>query len=169
MDKIFEKIEQYDIFNSLIPGVMYTFWVKRLYGKDLGADGVVEYLVVCYLLGIIISRFGSVCVEYILKDMLKFVNYADNSDYIEAEAKDPIKKITKLNMINNMYRSLLAMAVLVGATGLWILITSHCMLLKSCEKVLIVLFLVLLFAFSYRKQTEYVRKRVEKILMDERN
>lgn len=162
METILKTIDQYDIFNNFIPGATYIFLVNQLYGKEL-TEGILDFLIASYIVGIIVSRFGSITIEWIIKDKLNFVEPPEKSEFIDAEIKDPLKKITKLNMVATMYRSLLSAVIMVGLTGLWIVVRTHIPVTKTFENTVIIMALVILFALSYRKQTNYVRNRVNKV------
>ncbi|MCD8056404.1 MAG: hypothetical protein LUE25_06830 [Clostridiales bacterium] len=162
METILKTIDQYDIFNNFIPGAAYIFLVNQLYGKEL-TEGILDFLVASYIVGIIVSRFGSIAVEWIIKDKLKLVEPPVKNEFIDAEIKDPLKKITKLNMVATMYRSLLSAVIMAGFTGLWIVVRTYIPVIKTFENTVIIILLVILFTLSYRKQTNYVRNRVNKV------
>lgn len=111
-----------------------------------------------YFVGMIISRVGSVIIEPVFKK-IGIVKYAPYNDYLRAAGKDP--GIADLLEANNSYRTLTAMCLLllvtlftVWAVEIWGVNMWHVRLIA-------VLALVVIFIAAYRKQTNYIRKRVE--------
>ena len=70
-------------------------------------------------------------------------------------------KITMLLLVNNMYRSFVVVFLLCF---FWLIFKNKFLLCTLSLEPLIILFLLLLFFYSYKKQTEYIRQRVEKNL-----
>ena len=157
MEKILDKLSSYNIFNYLFPGVIFCVIADRYLDIPLLQDSIVNGLFLYYFVGLMISRFGSIAIEPILKKT-RIIKFSDYRDYIEATKEDP--KIELLLESNNMYRTLLSAVLIlcVAAIGAQ-LIHSYPSLLHFI-KYSILPGLVLLFAFSYMKQTEYISKRV---------
>lgn len=157
MEKILDKLSSYNIFNYLFPGVIFCVIADRYLAIPLLQDSIVNGLFLYYFAGLMISRFGSIAIEPILKKT-GIIKFSDYRDYIEAAKEDP--KIELLSESNNMYRTLLSAVLIlcVAAIGAQ-LIQSYPSLLDFI-KYSILPGLVLLFAFSYKKQTEYISKRV---------
>ena len=101
MDKFIEKLEEYKIFNYLLPGIIFTYLLKYYVGIDIFQSNVIEMAFIFYFIGSVISRFGSVVIEEILKK-IKFIKYSNYNDYINAVKKDDF--IKKLLISNNTYR-----------------------------------------------------------------
>ena len=108
----------------------------------------------------VISRIGSVIVEHICRK-INFVKFAEYGEFLKASKKDD--KIDILSETNNTYRTMLSLTLVLLVTKLYIFISSKCEPLEAWTPFVIIIVLFLLFAFSYRKQTSYVRKRVIKI------
>ena len=94
-----------------------------------------------------------------------FLQFAPYSDYIEASEDNPFIKI--LNETNNTYRTIIATLVAVMGVKLydWLLddLINKLGIIGSNLVFIIVCFLIMiLFIYSYKKQTDYIRKRVEK-------
>ena len=90
--------------------------------------------------------------------------------YITASKKDDF--IKTLNEINNTYRTLIS--VFVVATGVKIydlffydMIQGFGDIGNSLSLLIVFLLIIILFVNSYRKQTDYIKKRVEKALSDQ--
>lgn len=176
MDKAFEKIidniSVYEVVNNIVPGSIYVVLVKYLTCFNfLSGHDFYENAVLIYFIGLIISRIGSLVVESALryectwwKAFLKFAPY---SDYLQAEKLDESGRVRYFSMVNNMYCCMTSTAICVFLTLLFSYVWP-CVFTKSGVKNITMIagciLLILLFAFSYRKQTNYVKSRVENIL-----
>lgn len=163
IEKIFERLSNYEYINNIIPGAIYVVLTEKLTLFKIQTDNIWLDLIVFYFVGVVIGRVGALIIEKILK-WRKKLNLVLYSEYVEAERKD--KFVRELSIINNMYRTYTSLALCllltVGFSYIWILINGY----KWSKPVLIVLwciFLMLLFAKSYIKQTDYVANRVKTI------
>lgn len=160
MGGIFEKLDSYQILTNLLPGAFFGLTLKFFFGLTLSTQNVGEDIVVYYFMGLIINRIGSLAVEPILKK-LHFINYAPYPDFARATKAD--SKIDTLSETNNYTRSLLTCVLLLPVIRI-----LHALSLKwtwfslNWEWGAIAL-LGVLFLFAYRKQTNYVHKRVEAV------
>ena len=115
-----------------------------------------------------ISRFGSFLETLLTKESLKcwvsiYLERANYPDYLEAEKLDA--KITLLNTVNNLYRSTMALMLCYILTVLYYYTLGG--LLRNYPMVYqlsIAIMLFLLFYYSFRKQTGYIKKRVKNAL-----
>ena len=157
VEKILEKISTYNIFNYLFPGVVFCIISDKYFSIPLIQESILNGVFLYYFVGLVISRFGSVVVEPSMKKvgMLKFSDY---SDFILASKKD--EKIEVLSEVNNMYRTILSMIIVLAILVLYNTCMSYWPDIASLGKYGIVAILFLLFLYSYRKQTEYITKRV---------
>lgn len=161
MDKLIEKLSEYNILNYLIPGVLFLCFIDALEIHDINEKNVFLMLFGGYFSGMVLSRLGSIVVEPLFK-WLNIVVYAPYSDYLKAEEKDA--KLPRLVSENNMYRTFVAMFVLLIIMYLGSLSLSINGFLHSRLSIfLIILLLLVIYIFAFRKQTSYIRKRVEKI------
>lgn len=158
MNELLAKISSYNIFNYLVPGALFAIAAKRVGIVDLDSNDLATKLLTFYIVGLIISRVGSLVLEPIMR-RLKLAKYADYKKFVLACAKDP--KIEILVEVNNTYRTVAAAFLALAAGELatarerdWSTF-SPWLLLSSC------LALTVLFLISFAKQTSYVRKRVE--------
>lgn len=162
-----EKISAYDLINNFIPGAVFIILAQKIAGLNLTGDNVFEQIVLFYIAGVIISRIGSVVVEPILKNLhfkkLWFAKHRSHSEYAEAEHWEKDKgrdKLSRISAINNMYRTfvsvflclLIFIALNKCVPDVW---NRNSFLIVACVA------MIILFAFSYRKQTSYVRSQVE--------
>lgn len=161
------KFSAYDLINNFIPGAVFVILAEKVGGLTLATDNVFDKIVLYYVAGVIISRIGSIVVEPILKNLhIKkwwFVKHKDHTEYAEAEHWEQDKdrdKLVRLSAVNNMYRTFVSMflflliVVIVNKAFPYIW-SRGSFIIISC------LVMIVLFAFSYRKQTRYVRSQIE--------
>jgi hypothetical protein len=158
LSKLLDKISTYDFLNYLLPGSIFCVLLKHLVGYDIIAFSMIENFLICYFVGLVISRFGSLVIKEVMKkvDFFVEVNY---KDFLAAEKVDP--KLTVLNAVNNMFcsfasaMSLLLLAYLVKYIAIIAtIVTNHFGLI-------VIVLLLVLFLFSVRKQTKFIKRRVE--------
>lgn len=159
MEKLLEKISAYQFLNYLIPGLIFVYSIEYLGIYDLQDDNVLLMLFGGYFAGMVLSRIGSLLFEkYLLK--WKFIEFASCKDFKEAELKN--SKITTLSTENNTYRTLLATFFLLFIMyGISLIPCVSDFMHSKWMWLLVLALLCVLFLFSYRKQTSYVRKSVE--------
>lgn len=164
MDKFIEKLEEYKIFNYLLPGIIFTYLLKYYVGIDIFQSNVIEMAFIFYFIGSVISRFGSVVIEEILKK-IKFIKYSNYNDYINAVKKDDF--IKKLLISNNTYRTLCAGFLLIliikGAKEL----VNYFNLQTGIIYTIVIIFGFILYLLSFKKQTGIIVKRVDKVKSEE--
>lgn len=162
---IVEKLSQYNFLTNILPGtvlcIVLTYWVgyNLLLTDEWYVQGIIFYFV-----GIVNNRFGSLVIEPIFKKC-KFAKFAKHDDYIKAEEKD--NKIKTLNTDNNLFRSCIALCSLSIIAQILFLLDENYNWLncwpKGWKSLCILIILLVLFGFSYRKQTGYVKSRVNKV------
>ena len=170
MEGILEKISSYNIFNNLFPGVVFCTLLEKMTNFSLTRDKAFANLFIYYFIGMVISRFGSVFIEKIFKTLKfknkNFIEFSKYENYIEASKIDSFIEI--LNETNNTYRTMIAVFFLIIIIKLydWLLYdifssyrnTNNIMFIGVC------LLIMILFVFSYKKQTKYIKKRIEKAI-----
>ena len=169
LKQIVEKISSYNIFNNLYPGILFIYLLKFIFEINLSSDNWLENLIVFYFAGMVLSRIGSIIIEPMMKK-IKLIRYAPYSDYVKASSIEPL--VNTLSEVNNTFRSLLSTFICAFACKLGIIINEICLknkitFLQENKDWIFLILLILLFTFSYVKQTNYVRKRVESILKRE--
>lgn len=112
---------------------------------------------VFYFIGMVNNRIGSLIVQPILIKT-KFVTFAPYKDYLECELKD--SKVTLLNQENNIFRSYIAIFLSLVILYVYIHLELIINWIKSIDILLLIIIGLIVFLFSYRKQTSYIRKRV---------
>lgn len=156
--KFFEKISVYQILNYMIPGSVLCILLKYLVGYDIISFSIAENVIVVYFVGMVNSRLSSLVLKPLLI-WLRIIKEAPYSDYVRAEKKDA--KLTVLSDVNNMFRSMAnVMMLLLIAYGFKNFSVIEAFVLRNFNWIAIVSLLIL-FVCSIRKQTEYVRRRVE--------
>ena len=158
MANFFDKLSRYHFLTNLIPGVFFLCLLRMLGIYDVDMSDWLQILFVGYFAGSALSRVGSIVIEPWFKKW-KIVSFAPYPDYFEAEKKDG--KIPELLADNNMYRTFVA-------TFFILILLEICHVIPAMDELIhtqwavIVLFvmLLLLYVIAFRKQTEYISKRV---------
>ena len=164
--QIVEKISSYNIVNNLYPGILFVYVLKIMFGTNLLSNNWFENLIVFYFVGMVLSRIGSIVIEPVMKK-IKIIKYAPYQDYVKASSIDPL--VDTLSETNNTYRTLLSTFICAFVYKLVASINEVCLknkitFLQENKDWILLTLLILLFVFSYVKQTSYVRKRVESVL-----
>ncbi len=159
METFLEKLSSYNILNNLLPGIVYCYLMESLLGNRIVNESFVENIFIYYFIGMIINRIGSVLVEPICKK-LKIVKYAEYNKYLDAIKID--EKIEVLLETNNTYRSSVAVLLCVVISKIYLFVCNRIQIGKEVSIIIVLLGLIVLFMFAYRKQTNYIRNRVEK-------
>jgi len=158
MKDLLDKLSSYNIFNYLLPGVLFAIFVDSFTPFHLIQKNLVTGAFLYFFFGSVVSRVGSLFIEPLLK-RLHIITFAPYDDFVRASKADP--KIEVISEVNNMYRTICALMVSVGAVALFErAITYYPPLSKALPWVLIV-GLFVLYLISYRKQTAYLIKRIE--------
>lgn len=152
-----ERISQYNFLTNIIPGTILCLILHYLIGyKIIIEDNYYHSIILFYFVGVVNGRVGSLLIEPLLKKT-HFVTFAPYSEFIKAESKD--SKITILSQENNVYRSYITIMVISLCAYL---LKNYDFGIEMDNTLITLIMLLLLFALSYRKQTAYIRKRVEK-------
>ena len=110
MEKIIDKISEYEIVNNIIPGAVYIYVLNHICTLQFKEEGVIQTIIMSYFIGVVIGRIGSLFIEPVMKKM-KFIYHADYYKYINAEKTD--EKIQVLLRVTNMYRTFIALMFLI--------------------------------------------------------
>lgn len=105
-----------------------------------------------------VSRFGSVIIEPLFKK-IKFLNFRDYKEYVVASKQDT--KIELLSEVNNTYRTLNAMMFLLLILKLYNFCSIKFELSHTFSLICLTILTTILYLFSYRKQTNYITKRID--------
>jgi len=159
MNKLLERLSSYNLFNYLLPGAVFAVLVDEITNYSFLQDDLIAAFFVYYLAGLVISRIGSLIIEPLLKRS-KFIEFAPYNDFVESAKKDP--KLEVLSEANNTYRTLIALFVTVGIIKLFEIIVEILLLPVWVQTTVLSLSMMILFLYSYRKQTKYIKQRVER-------
>jgi len=158
MSELLSKLSSYNIFNYLLPWILFASISEKLTGYNLIQEDAIVWAFIYYFIWLIISRIGSLIIEPALSQ-INFVEFEKYEAFLKAEKKD--SKIEILSETNNMYRTLIALFVLLICLVLYENIVNYYNLWFLNHYILIIGLLVM-FLLSYKKQTSYITKRVKK-------
>lgn len=158
MKEFLDKLTSYNLFNYLLPGVLFVVFAGGAVETYLSRQSLLVDAFVYYFIGMVISRFGSLVIEPVLK-RFKFVHFAEYRDFVEASGRDP--KIEVLSEANNSYRTITALFVVLVLFKLYEQLGRKVPWVSVFSVVLLSLLLFVMFLFAYKKQTSYITKRIE--------
>lgn len=159
MKDLLDKLSSYNIFNYLLPGTIFAGLGEQLTSYSLVQDNLLIGLFLYYFIGLIISRVGSLTVEPFLK-WIKFVQFADYKDYTKAAESNP--KVELLSEQNNMYRTLCSLPIMLIFFKVYDeMIKDNLPGGADTSDFIFLLGILVLFLFSYNKQTKYVVRSVK--------
>ena len=157
MKDILQKLSTYNIFNYLVPGIVFVALLRQYTSFDLIVDELFIGAFLYYFIGLVISRIGSLIIEPILRKS-GIVKFSEYSKFISASKKDD--KIELFSEINNMYRTFISMLLILIIAVTYENIGFLMTLNETLKSIIGLLFLALLFLLSYKKQTKYINKRI---------
>jgi hypothetical protein len=157
MKDLISKISSYNLFNYLFPGIIFVVLAGDLIRYPVFEKDIITAGFICYFLGLVISRVGSLFVERILK-ALSFVRFADYRDYVLASQKD--EQLLVLSEANNTYRTLASLFILLLFLRAYAKLEAKLPSLKSWDSTILAVLLLLIFLYSYQKQSSYITKRI---------
>ena len=158
MKELLDKLSSYNIFNFLLPGVLFAYLVTTFTTYQLIQNDMVVGVFLYYFLGLICSRIGSLIIEPFLKKV-GFVKFAQYSKYVAACKED--QKIELLSEVNNMYRTFCAMFFVLGVVKLYDYLSFDYPILVTLVSYVSIVVLMALFLYSYKKQTAFIKNRIE--------
>ena len=161
MKELLDRIASYNLFNYLLPGVVFVALAEQVTSYSFIQDDLVVGAFLYYFIGLVISRIGSLFVEPVLKKVAG-VKFAPYPDFIKACQKDA--KLEVLSEANNTYRTLCSLFLVLLLLKGYEWFALRCPLLESWSVPILLCLLLLLFILSYRKQTRYVVDRVKAAL-----
>jgi len=158
MKEILSKLSSYNLFNYLLPGIIFVIVASEITRYSFMQEDIVIGAFLYYFIGLVISRFGSLVIEPLLK-RFSFVQFQDYNDFVAASKKD--EKIELFSEVNNTYRTLSSLFVLLLLLRLYEKIEGTFPLLKDWHGFILLMLLLIMFLLSYRKQTGYISKRIK--------
>lgn len=158
MKDILDKLTSYNIFNYLFPGVLFVIIAKSTTDYNFVQEDNLLGAFLYYFIGMTISRFGSVIIEPLFKK-IKFLKFRDYIDFVSASKKD--SKIELLSEVNNTYRTLNAMTISLLLLKFYNFLDNKFLFGSSVSLLILTLIVTVLYLFAYRKQTNYITKRID--------
>lgn len=157
MNYILDKISSYNIFNNLLPGIVFVILASKLTIYNLIQGDHIIGIFLYYFIGLIINRIGSLIIEPSLK-YINFLNGKNYKGYINASKID--SKIELLLEVNNTYRTMCSLIISVIFLKIFEALETRYVLLKDWKIEISLVVILFLFIFSLRKQTNYITKRI---------
>lgn len=157
MKDLLDKLSSYNIFNYLLPGIIFVVLAEKLTSFSFVQKDIVLGVFLYYFIGLVISRIGSLFIEPILKK-LKFITFAPYSGFVSASKEDA--KLDTLSEVNNMYRTFCSLFMFLIILKCYELISTKYPVGAGWHSEMLAIGLLALFLFAYRKQTKYITKRV---------
>lgn len=158
MKDLLDKLSSYNIFNNLLPGIIFVVCAEVFLQRSFIQDDIVVGIFLYYFIGLVISRIGSLIIEPLLKK-ISFLKFANYKDFIIASKTD--SKLEVLSKVNNMYRTFVALFTTLLIVRLYEEVESVWPVLQQATPFIAIVVITILFLVSYRKQTSYVTKRIE--------
>lgn len=160
---ILDKLTSYNIFNYLLPGILFVYLTKEVVNYDLIQENHLIGGFLYYFIGMVVSRVGSIIVEPTLKG-IKFIKFKDYKFFVQASKLD--SKLDLLSEVNNTYRTILSTLILICLEYGYIRLKTKYNIPHEVTIVIATTIITFLFLFSYRKQTNYITKRIDANLND---
>ncbi|KGN92626.1 hypothetical protein HQ46_00065 [Porphyromonas gulae] len=154
MGEILQKLSSYNIFNYLLPGIVFVVLLKWCANINLIVDEVLLGMFLYYFVGMVISRIGSILIEPLLR-CTKIIQFSDYPRFVRASKLD--NKIELLSEVNNTYRTIISMIIVL-------IVVLICIKSAACHLMIALGGSLLLFVLSYRKQTSFITQRVDEAL-----
>lgn len=158
MKDLLDKLSSYNLFNYLLPGTLFAVAAEHISEVSFTHENIIINFFIFYFIGLVISRLGSLVVEPVLT-RTKFLKSAPYKDFIRACDHD--SKIEVLSEQNNMYRTLCTLFVVLPAFNGFDVVATHVGLTPTTTLLFAFGILAALFAVAYRKETSFIKKRVE--------
>lgn len=157
MQEILQKISSYNIFNYLLPGTIFAFATEAFTDITVVQSDLLIGLFLYYFIGLVISRVGSLIVGEVLK-YFGFIRFSDYKDYVLAASTD--ETLPALSEVNNTLRTMCSLFLFIPAIIAYEKLAQSYPTFAQIAPYVILILIFVLFLFSYRKQTRYIRKRV---------
>lgn len=149
INSLFSKLSAYQLLSLMLPGASLLGTMKFVFSIDIKADeNIWWFLLASYVVGLIISRIGSLLIEEIFKKIGIIKGY-NVGNYIAKRKEDDM--IETLLSFANLYRSFCALSILL----IIVTIVEGYSLCDYWLYYLLEVLLLLLFGFSFYKQYSY--------------
>jgi hypothetical protein len=158
LKELSDKISSFNIFNYLLPGILFVVIAKELTGMDLILTRHLLGVFLYYFIGMVICLFGSLVIEPLLQ-RLNFVKFIDYKSFILAARNDD--QLELLSHINNIYQSMVSLSVLLIVVKAYSYVKYALAIPNSISIIFALIGIIVLFLFSYRKQAMHIARRIE--------
>lgn len=156
MEKVFEKIEKYDILTNIIPG--YLMLILNIYYFELTNINIAEQLVISYVIGMTLSRIGALFIGKILLHMTKEKGKS-YVKYVCASKEDEM--IGKLLLERNTYRTYCTLFVVCVLELIVIEIIKITKLSNDVVIIILLIIVAIIYGASYCRCNKFISDRVE--------
>jgi len=119
-----------------------------------------------YFSGMVISRIGSLVIEPICKKT-RLVTYAPKEEYVAATQKDNL--IGTLLEACNLYRTCAGLCLALILSKIYYHIKIHFIISSDVSWWILIIILLILFVFSYSKQSNHIYSRVKAAKLQQDN
>lgn len=152
-----DKLSSYNLFNYLFTGVLFVVFAEKFTRYSFIQRDIILGAFVYYFIGLVVSRFGSLILEPLLKK-LRIVRFAPYEDFVRASKAD--EQIVVLSEANNMYRTICAVLISIAILRMYQSLDEKLNLPTKWSMALTGVLLLVIFILSYRKQTAYITRRI---------
>lgn len=159
MSDFLNKLSSYNLFNKLLPGILFVILINHFTQYIILQDNLLLNVFLYYFIGLTISRISSITIEPFLKK-IKFVAFRDYRLFVNANKKD--SKLDVLVETNNKFRVILTMILLVIIAKVFFSLNYNFLKFsENTQQYLLLIFIAIIYLFAYRKQTNYITKRID--------
>lgn len=158
MKDLLDKLSSYNLFNYLLPGVVFAAIADSITKYSFIQSDIITGVFFYYFIGLVISRFGSLIIEPFLRK-ISFLTFAEYSDFVSASKKD--SKLEVLSEVNNTYRTMCSLFLVILLLKLYEVVEVWIPIIGEWNNIILILLLLVMFLFSYRKQTVYITRRIQ--------
>lgn len=155
METFFNKIEAYNIFNFLFPGIIFASILTFLIEENIYSSSLIIATFEYYFTGLVLSRIGSIVINPIL-EKTKIIKKEKYKNFICKEEKDT--KIEILQREANQYRTFVAVFICLLLVEIYICIFVD---ISKINTIIYFIILIIIFVLSYRKQTNFIIQRIK--------
>ena len=163
MESLLNLLVRFELFNNLFPEIIFVYFLK-LYNYLLSTENLQLYesLFIAYFLGLVFNKIGSIFLEPFFQK-IKFFKISDYPNFLEGKKNN--NRINTTILINNMYWSFIIVFVFSFFLIFFKIFSNNNFYLRE---IIVLLFLIYIFSFSYRKQTYFIKRKLKKIEEEKR-
>jgi hypothetical protein len=159
MNDFLNKLSSYNLFNNLLPGILFIVLLNHFTEYKISQENLLINVFLYYFIGLTISRISSISIEPFLQKV-KFVTFRDYKLFVNASKND--SKLEILVETNNKFRVLLTTILMVILSKIFFSVNLNFLNFSdNTQQYLLLIFIAIIYLFAYRKQTNYVIKRID--------